>query len=167
MKRLPLCWPWVAGDRRQTGQAGGAVVFQAAGFRHFDKHGQRRQLADPGDADEDGEAGFQCGIGFAQLAQGRINGGDLARHLPQPLGSQALEQGRTQHLIAVQCRHLILHQGASRDQQFLHGGDRFTDHRTIRQLAERAEAGEHGGIDAIGFGTPADGLGEAACLQRA
>ncbi len=92
MKRLPLCWPWVAGDRRQTGQAGGAVVFQAAEFRHFDEHGQRRGLTNPWDADEDGEAGLQRGIGFAQLAQGRINGGDLARHLPQPLGSQALEQ---------------------------------------------------------------------------
>ncbi len=171
MKRLPLRCP----ESRAIGARPARLathlfsMVPSSGmseFWHVDEHGQCARLADAWTADEDCQAGLQGGIGKAQLAQGSIDGGDLALDLAQPLRSQALEQGRTQGVAAVRRGDAVLDQGASCDEQLLHGIEGLADHGPGWQLVQRAEAGEHGSIDGIGLGTPADGLGEASGLQR-
>ncbi len=48
--------------------------------------------------------------------------------------------------------------------KFLHFIEDFADRRAGRRGQQRAEAGEHGGIDGVSFGELSDGLGKSSGL---
>ena len=133
---------------------------------HLDQHGERGGCAHAGDPHEDGEAGLQGGIGGELGAQGGGDRGELAVDLPQALPGVTLEQRRAVPVVAVAGGDPVLDQGAAGDVQLLHRIEGRADHGTHRRLEQGGEAGEHGRIDRIGFGMPADGFGEASGLAR-
>ena len=98
--------------------------------------------------------------------QGGVDRGELAVDLPKALPGLALEQGRAVRVAAVPGGDAVLHQGAARDVQLLHGVEGRAHDRSHRGLEKGGEAGQHGGVDRVGLGMPADRFGEAAGLAR-
>lgn len=86
--------------------------------------------------------------------------------LPELLGIVALEDGKGQRLGPVPHRYPVLHQRLARHVQVLE----IVEERTARlprlQIEQRTHAGEHGGVEPVGLGAPAGGLGEAPGLAR-
>jgi hypothetical protein len=78
----------------------------------------------------------------------------------------ALERGQCQGLAAIERRGLILHQRPSCCQQFGKAIDDLVFCGRDIRLHGGAEAGEHGGIDRLGFDTLTGCLGEATGLKR-
>jgi hypothetical protein len=95
-----------------------------------------------------------------------IDGADLALDLRQMLSGLAFEQTQRQNFPAIGRRRSVLDQCTARGEQFSQLVDRFVFGGGNRRAQRRAEAGQHGGIHLIRFGTSAGCLGEAAGLQR-
>jgi hypothetical protein len=111
------------------------------------------------------EAGLQGGIGGERRVQGSVDRGELALDLAQTRSDLTLEQRRAVRVVAVAGGNPVLDQGATSAVQFLHGVDGRAHYGPHRRLEQRREAGKHGGVDRVGFGMPADRLGEAAARR--
>jgi hypothetical protein len=96
--------------------------------------------------------------------QGGVDRGDLAVDVSKALPGLTLEQRRAVPVVAVAGGDAVLDQGAAGDVQLLHGVKGRADDGPRRRLEERREAGEHGGIDRVGFGMLADRFGKAPGL---
>ena len=69
-------------------------------------------------------------------------------------------------VVPVGCSDPILDQAAPGDEQLLHVAERLAHHRPDLQCIQRAETGEHGGIDGVGLGALPYCLCEVPGLQR-
>ena len=87
-----------------------------------------------------------------------VDGFDLGVDLVQVLQALALEQWQCQGLAAVEGGGSVFHQGAPCGEQFAEVVNGFILCRGDARLQGGAEAGEHGGIDGVGFDAFAGGL---------
>ena len=150
--------------RSEPCEAGGLLAVELAKFGHFDEHGDRGEHADAGNGNEDLEARGEIGVSVQAGFQSGIDGRDLAVDLRQALSGMALEQRCPAGMLTVPGGGPVLDQGEPGDVRFLYLVDGLTDDGPHRRCQQRTHAGEHGGIDGIGLGMGAGGLGEAPGL---
>ena len=95
----------------------------------------------------------------------RVERGDLAFDLAETLPGLTLEQGRAVRVVAVPGGDLVLDQGAARHVQLPPRVEGRAHDGPHRRLEKGCEAGQHGRVDRVGLGRPADRFGEAAAWR--
>jgi hypothetical protein len=155
-----------AGDVGEADKACGFPAFESSEFRHLDQQGESGGGSDAWNADEALEARPEAGIGLGEAGEFGVDDDELGGDLFEALRCLTLEQGDGEVFLAVLRGDATLDESAARDKQFLHlvvGGAGQGAHGRPEQ---GAEAQEHGRIDPIGFGAPAECFGVSPRLAR-
>ena len=174
--------PGLSGDWSEAGERSGLLVLQAAQFRHGGDELVGGQRSDTGDAGQDLVAAGERSIGGDQAGDLGVERVDMPVDLFEPLPALALEEGDGEVLLAILEGSAIAHEAVTGIAEFRHLSLLFVSGWSGRWLQRGGHPGQQHGVDAIGLGERAGGLGEApsalgveldawpfcqSCLQRA
>jgi hypothetical protein len=151
----------LACDGCKAGKGRGLFVIEAAEFRHGGDERVGGQRSDARDAAEDLVPAGEHGIGGDQAGDLGVERLDMPVDLFEPLAALALEEGDAEVLLAVQTRGPITHQAVAGIDAFSHLGLLRASGGPDRRPEGGGHAGQQHGVDAIGFGQRAGGLGKA------
>lgn len=141
-------------------------LIDAAELGHIGKQGRGSDGAHARNADKDVVPPGQNGVRINGPCNGSIERCKLCIDLAQTIVSMALEQIQVQNLESVQGRGAIPHQASPCCHELGQFQLSITADGAGDWLKERTELGQELGVNPVGLGESAGGLGKASCLTK-